>query len=111
MFDVDGVRKIFLIEMTVPWIANRFEKLEFKEAKYTRIQQSLKLENPGYVVDQITLVMDVFGGYGRDLGENIGKVIGDKKIVESIVTNMQKSIISSSAYLSRMFKIQVLSST
>ena len=110
MFDVDGVRKIFLIEMTVPWTSNRLEKLEFKEAKYKRIQQSLKLENPGYVVDQITLVMDVFGGYGRDLGENIGKVIGDKKSVDSIVTNMQKSIISSSAHLSRMFKIQVLSS-
>ena len=53
-------------------VSRGWVKLEFKEAKYTRIRQSLKLENPGYVVDQITLVMDVFGGYGRDLGENIG---------------------------------------
>ena len=81
MFNIDGIQKIFLLEMTVPWIANRKEKLEFKEGKYTRIQQNLKFENPGYAVDQITLVMDVFGGHGRDLMENIGKVISDKKIV------------------------------
>ena len=108
MFEKDGIRKIFLIEMTVPWITNRKEKLEFKEMKYIRIQQNLKIENPGCTVDQITLVMDVFGGYGNDLKENIGKVISDKKIVESIVTNMQKSVISSLAHLSRMLKTHVL---
>ena len=54
---------IFLIEITIPWTANRQDKLAFKETKYKDIMQNLKLENPGSKVDQITLVMDVFGSY------------------------------------------------
>ena len=62
-------------------------------------------------MDQITLVMDVFGGYGTDLAINIEKVISNKESVAGIIRNMQKSIISSAANLSRAFKIRVLSST
>ena len=77
--------------MTVPWTTNRKEKMKHKESKYVPIQQSLKFENPDYQVDQITLVMDVFGGYGKDLEDNIRKVISDSSTVRSIITNMQKT--------------------
>ena len=99
-------KKLFLIEMTVPWTTNRKDKFEFKDGKYVHIQQSLKFENPDYHVDQITLVMDVFGGYGRDLVDNIRKVVTDSNTVQSIITNMQKSVIASVANLSRTFKIR-----
>ena len=92
--------------MTVPWTSNRKEKVKYKEDKYVNIQQNLKFENPEYDVDQITIVMDVFGGYGKDLVDNIRKVIKDSKTVKSIITNMQKSVISSAANLSRTFKIR-----
>ena len=110
MFEINGVRKIYLIEMTVPWISNCKEKLEFKQNKYVRIQQNLKFEYRDYDVDQITLVMDVFGGYGQDLPDNISKVISNKETVASIITSMQKSIVSSSANLSRTFKIRIMGS-
>ena len=84
-------KKIFLIEMTVPWINNRQEKFLYKSNKYIYILQNLKFENPEYEVGQITLVMDVFGGYGKDLGENIGKVLG-KEERENVIKNMQKSL-------------------
>ena len=106
MFEIEEVRKIYLIEMTVPWISNRKEKLNYKQEKYIRIQQNLKFEYRNYDVDQITLVMDVFGGHGQDLMDNIGKVISDKKTIASVVKNMQKSVISSTANLSRTFKIR-----
>ena len=99
-------RRIFLIEMTVPWTGNRREKFEYKHNKYMNIQHSIQFENPGYEVDQITLVMDVFGGYGMDLTDNIKKVIKTKKLINSVLRNMQKSIISSCATLSRTFKIR-----
>ena len=102
----ENEKKIYLIEMTVPWTENRKEKYLYKASKYVNILQSLKLEYPGYTIDQITTVMDVFGGYGKDLIDNIGKVIKCKANVESIITNMQKSVISSAANLSRTFKIR-----
>ena len=98
--------KLFIIEMTVPWISNRKEKFEYKKEKYVNIQQNLKLEYPNYDVDQITLVMDVYGGYGQDLVDNISKVVRNRSTVTTIIKNMQKSIISSAANLSRTFKIR-----
>ena len=99
-------KEIYLLEMTVPWMENREEKLGHKQNKYNNILANLRFENPGYKVDQITLVMDCFGGYGKDLSENISKVIPSKKDVEMIITNMQKTIVSSCANLSRTFKIR-----
>ena len=98
-------KKIFLVEITIPWHSNRDEKYLFKENKYIPIQQNLKFENPGYEVDQITLVLDSYGGYDNRLKQNISKVISDKTVVDDIVKNMQKSLISSAAHLSRRCKI------
>ena len=70
----DGnAKKIFLLEMTVPWTENREEKYLYKCKKYNNILQNLKFEYPDYEVDQITTVMDVFGGYGKDLTKNLKK--------------------------------------
>ena len=97
---------IYLLEMSVPWTENREEKYVHKAGKYQPIMQSLKLEYPTYKVDQITTIMDVFGGYGPDLSDNISKVFKRKADVKAIITNMQKSIIASAANLSRTFKIR-----
>ena len=92
--------------MTVPWIENRDEKLKYKSGKYDEIQSNLRYENSEFTVGQITLVIDVFGGYGKDLRDNIGKVIKSKQEVETIIKNMQKSIIASCANTSRTFKLR-----
>ena len=83
MFEKDGEKKIFLIEMTVTWPENRKDKYRYKCNKYIRILENLKFEHPDYEVDQITTVMDVFGGYGKDLKENISKVVREKSSVKS----------------------------
>jgi len=99
-------KKIYLLEMTVPWTGNRTDKYMFKSDKYKRIQENLKFENPEFTVDQITLVIDVFGGYDETLADNVKKVFQCEKEVNSVIRNMQKSIISSCANLSRVFKIR-----
>ena len=106
VIDTSTKKMIFLIEITIPWIENRREKYEHKCEKYKHILDSIKFENPEFIVDQITLVIDVFGGYGSDLIENISKIINDKETVATIIKNMQKSIISSLVNLSRTFKIR-----
>ena len=100
-------KKVILIEKTVPWISNRGAKVELKKNKYLQVQSFLRLEYEGYEIDQVTLVMDVFGGYGKDLGENIGKVLG-KEEKENVIKNMQKSIIASEAHLVRVFKVRTM---
>ena len=99
-------KKIFLIEMTVPWIENREMKFEFKENKYKIIQTNLKLEYPEFEVDQITLVLDVLGGYSKHLEDNIAKIFKSATEVRNIIRDMQKSVISSAAHLTRVFKLR-----
>ena len=93
--------------MTVPWIENREEKHVFKANKYVDIMSNLKLQYPNHQVDQITLVMDCFGGYGGELRRNIGKVIESRTLQDSVIRNMQKSVISSVSNISRLFKVRI----
>ena len=104
-------KKIYLVEITVPWIQNRDEKYEYKRAKYKDIQINLKLDFPSYEIDQITLVIDVFGGHSKNLQDNIGKIIKDKKDIRSVIRNMQKTIIKSEANLVRVFKLKTMNVT
>ena len=99
MMEVGGVKKIYLIEMTVTWTENREEKYNYKCNKYVDIQQNLIIEYPEYELAQITRVMDVFDGFSEKLGENLGKVINGKDAVKTIIKVMQKTIISSLANL------------
>ena len=99
-------KKIFLIEMTVPWIEYRETKYDLKASKYKPIQGNLKLEYPDFQIDQITLVMDVLGGYSNHLRDNIEKVFEDKKEVRNIIRDMQKAVICNAAHLVRVFKLR-----
>ena len=100
-------KKVFLIEQTVPWITNRDTKYELKKEKYLEVQSYLRLEYPGFHIDQVTLVVDVFGGYSKNLRENVGKVLS-KEETNNVITNMQKSVIASEAHLCRVFKVRTM---
>ena len=99
---------IYLIEMTVPWMGNREDKYTFKHNKYNDILQNLKPENPESKVGQIALVRDVFGVYGADLRRTIKRVIPERTIQESVINNMQKSVLSSVSNVSRRIKVKVM---
>ena len=90
--------------MSVPWISNRESKYREKVQKYERIRRNLKINNPEFEIDQITLIIDVLGGYSKDLEQNIGKIIKDKNEKEQIIFKMQKSIASELSYFSKKFK-------
>ena len=106
MVNRNGDKYIMIIEITIPWMENREEKYKYKQDKYKDILSNIKLENPGYTVDQVTLVMDVFGGYGPDLRENIGKILKCRSTQDDVIKNMQKCVISSLCNISRVFKIR-----
>ena len=56
---------------------------------------------------QVTLIMDVFGGYSMNLRENIEKVLARDE-AEQVITSMQKSVIASEAHLCRVFKVRTM---
>ena len=86
--------------------SNKKRKVRIKKSKYIEVQTYLKMDNPDYEIDQITLVMDVFGGYSKNLSENIMKIFKNKSDVDKIIRGMQKTIISSEAHISRVFKMR-----
>ena len=98
-------KKIFLIEQTVPWLSNRDEKYDLKTNKYLEVQAFLRVEFPEYEIGQVTLVMDVFGGYSKNLRENVEKVL-DEEEAKVVVRDMQKAVVSNDAHLVRIFKMR-----
>ena len=67
-------KKILILEMSIPWIENREIKIKEKEDKYKDIITKLKIENPGFIVEQATFIIDVLGGYSMHLKWNIAKL-------------------------------------
>ena len=99
-------KKIFLLEITISWIDNREARYREKVDKYAAIRRNLERDNPEYIVDQITLVMDSLGGYSQDLPDNIRKLLGERKVVDRVIRKMQKSVLNNSVYVSRCFKLE-----
>ena len=99
-------KKIFLLEITISWIDNRGARYKEKVDKYAAIRRNLERDEPDYIVDQITLVMDSLGGYSQDLRDNIGKVLGERKVVDRVIRKMQKSVLNNSVHVSRCFKLE-----
>ena len=96
---------IYVLEMSVPWIENRGKKFEEKEEKYQLIVQNIKISKPGYVVKQLTFIMDCLGGYSKDLTANLKLLKFTQSEVDKIIFGMQKIILSEATAITRYFKI------
>ena len=76
---IDKVKKeVILIEMSCPWMENRQMKMEEKMRKYGPLRWELKLQYPGYKVSQHNIIMDVLGGYSKDVRKSIKCLVGDR---------------------------------
>ena len=98
-------RKVLLLEMSVPWIQNREVKLNEKIQKYQSIIRNLKLEYPGYKVDQATFIIDVLGGYSKHLKENIAKLGYNGDMIDKLLLKLQKIVLSEAVYIMKKFNI------
>ena len=98
-------KSIFVLEMTVPWIENRETKLNEKIEKYKGIIQNIKIDNPGYNVQQLTFVMDCLGGYSDHLVASIKLLKFTKSERDSILSGIQKIIVTEATSLINHFKI------
>ena len=65
---VNKARKtVTLLEMSCPWVDNRDHKDEEKTMKYAPLRLELKRQHPGFNIVQYNIIVDVLGGYSKDL--------------------------------------------
>ena len=95
--------------MSVPWIENREAKLIEKEEKYKGVLTNIRLEYPGFQVEQATFIIDVLGGYSSHLKSNIAKLGYDSVTIEKVVKKLQKIVLSEACYVINKFKIKTSS--
>ena len=72
------------------WVENR---------EMPRRQQSMSQ----YRVTQFNIIVDVLGGYSRDVRKALKELVGDKS--DTIALQIQKSLITSSLNIARRFKL------
>ena len=100
-----STKEIFVLEMSIPWIENRNIKITEKVEKYKRIVQNLKVDNPGYLVQQLTFIIDCLGGYSKDFIENLQLLNLTRKEVDSILPGIQRIVITEANAVINHFKI------
>ena len=96
-------KKVSVIEMSCPWVENREEKAVDKTTKYGPLRWELEQRFPDHRVTQYNInIVDVLGGYSRDVRKALKELVGDKG--DTIALQIQKSVITSSLNIARCFK-------
>ena len=81
------------------------KKSEEKTVKYGLLRFELKKQYPDYDVEQCNIIIDVLGGWSRELDLAMWKLFGSKGY--DVLRRMQKATISSSLNIVRTFKATV----
>ena len=62
------------IKMSSPWVENRMKKQEEKILKYGPLRWELKRQYPSFQVTQHNIIIDVLGGYSKDVSSTVKKL-------------------------------------
>ena len=95
---------VILLEMSCPWVENREQKEKEKTLKYAPLRLELKQQYPGYRINQVNIIIDVLGGYSKELYSSVRDLLGAEQSRECL-RRMQKSVLSSSLNIVRSFKV------
>ena len=90
--------------MSCPWVENREQREKEKTHKYAPLRLELKQQYPGYRINQVNIIIDVLGGYSKELYSSVRDLLGAERSRECL-KRMQKSVLSSSLNIARSFKV------
>ena len=96
-------KRVITLEMSCPWITNRTKKTAEKTLKNGPLRWELKQQYQGYEVRQYNIIMDVLGGWSRDLDVTMKELVGSRS--KRVLQNMQKAVLSGSLNIARTFKV------
>ena len=85
-------------------IENRDQKEKEKTLKYASLRLELKRQYPGYRINQVNIIIDVLGGYSKELYSSVRDLLGAERSRESL-RRMRRSVLSSSLNIVRSFKV------
>ena len=89
---------------TVTLLENREQKEKEKTFKYAPLRLELKQQYPGHKINQVNIIIDVLGGYSKELYSSVRDLLGAERSRECL-RRMQKSVLSSSLNIARSFKV------
>ena len=84
------------LEISCHWVSNSDKKTFEKIMKYAPLRWELKQRYPGYEINQCNIISDVLGGWSKDLGATLQKLVGSK--AKSVLKKMQKACLRNSKY-------------
>ena len=96
-------KKVLLVEMNCPWIDNREKKEAEKMEKYGPLRFELIKRYPNYKIVQLNVIMDVLGGWSKELEVQMNRIFGSRTL--DILKRMQKAVLSRSLNIARTFKV------
>ena len=74
----NSAKTVILLWMSCPWPDNRTSKSYEKTEKYASLRLELKRQFQGFKVKQFNIIMDVLGGYSKDLESTIRTLTGSR---------------------------------
>ena len=95
-------KRVISLETSCPWVTNREKKKEEKITKYGPLRE-LRQKYQEYKVKQYNIIMDVLGGWCRDLEVELKELVGSKSKV--VLHNIQKAVISGTLNISQTFEV------
>ena len=87
-------KKVWGAEMSCPWMEYWEKKSEEKTVKYGPLRFELKKQYPGYDAEQCNIIIDMLGGWSRDVDLTMRTRFGSR--CYDVLKRMQKTTISSS---------------
>ena len=73
-------KKVLLVEMSCPWIDNREKKEAEKMEKYGPLLFELIKHYPNYKIVQLNVIMDVLGGWSKELEVQMNRIFGSRTL-------------------------------
>ena len=68
------------------------------------LRLELKRQYPGFNIVQYNIIIDVLGGYSKDLKKSVRELVGSERST-AVLGRMQKFVVSSSLKIARSLKI------
>ena len=96
-------KKVLGVEMSCPWTENREKKQEEKTTKCGPLRWELKHQFPGYEIRQYNIIIDVLGGWSREVDEALTELFGARG--GEILLWMHRAIISHTLNITRTLKV------
>ena len=96
-------KRVVTLEMSCSWVTDRENKEEEKSTKYGQLRRELKQKYQGYEMKQYNIIINVLGGWFRDLEVRLKELVGSKS--NGVRHNMPRAVLSGTLNISRTFKV------